>query len=530
MKPTKFVLRLGVFASVIAGVLASSVAPARAAASHRVALVVGANAGAAGRKALRFAESDATKLVRVLVDLGGFSVDDVYLFRGRDAAAIMSGFDAVTRKVAGWKAADPSARVEFVFFFSGHSDGQALELGATPLEFAELRRRTLGTGADLRVLVVDSCNSGALLASKGGQPGRGFEITLTETLTSRGEALLTSSARDEVALESTELRGSFFSHHFISALRGVGDANGDGRVTLNEAYQHAYARTLSETSASIYGGQHANYDYRVSGHGDLMLTQVSGNTSTVELPTAFERLMIASARDVLLETRAGHAQTVALPAGTYWAKGWQGGRPRSMSFALGPGENRKLSAGEFTEEAVLVSYGKGGALAAAVQGQADAAGEPLSLGLSAGLATPSAAQSLGWGIRGTVGLDRVRGAFVYGAFSAATEGSSPARQQFLAGLGYRLGWSGLLDSRRLVLAVEAGLEGGVTRATEPTGTTRAGILAAIWPGVRTTWTVSPRFALSASGEVQRALIGGLGERSSGGFTPRFWLSAELITR
>ena len=67
---------------------------------HRTAVIVGSNEGAAGRSALRFAESDAAKLARVLVELGGFAAEDVYLFRGRPVEDVRRGFGAVARKVA----------------------------------------------------------------------------------------------------------------------------------------------------------------------------------------------------------------------------------------------------------------------------------------------------------------------------------------------------------------------------------------------------------------------------------------------
>ena len=51
----------------------------------------------------------------------------------------------------------------------------------------------------------------------------------------QGLALLTSSAANEDAQESDALKGSFFTHHFVSALLGAADADGDGKVTLEEA-------------------------------------------------------------------------------------------------------------------------------------------------------------------------------------------------------------------------------------------------------------------------------------------------------
>src|SRR6185436_11629677 len=139
----------------------------------------------------------------------------------------------------------PETRIVLLFYFSGHSNGQELELGTDRFDFAELKKWMSEAGSDVRVSIIDSCKSGSVVETKGGTPGPGFEIHLTDTLASKGEAVLTSSAATEAALESEELGGSFFSHNLVSGMRGAADADGDGRVTLGEAYQHAFAKTLA---------------------------------------------------------------------------------------------------------------------------------------------------------------------------------------------------------------------------------------------------------------------------------------------
>ena len=80
--------------------------------------------------------------------------------------------------------------------------------------------------------IVDSCRSGALFAQKGGTPIAPFGVHLVDDLPSKGEATITSSAADENSLELREIRGSVFTHHLISGLRGAADISGDGRVSL----------------------------------------------------------------------------------------------------------------------------------------------------------------------------------------------------------------------------------------------------------------------------------------------------------
>src|SRR5439155_1760197 len=96
----------------------------------------------------------------------------------------------------------------------------------------------------------------------------------------------------ELALESREIRGSFFTHHFVSGLRGAADASGDGRVTLAEAYEYAFSRTVSATSGTVVGPQHPAYDYRLSGKGDFVLTDLLRPSGVLELPAGYDRLLV----------------------------------------------------------------------------------------------------------------------------------------------------------------------------------------------------------------------------------------------
>jgi uncharacterized caspase-like protein len=79
---------------------------------------------------------------------------------------------------------------------------------------------------------------------------------------------------DESSQESDRLRGSFFSHHLVNALRGAADRNGDGRITLAEAYEYTHAQTL-RASVQTVSLQHPTYAYDVKGSGDPLLTTVA---------------------------------------------------------------------------------------------------------------------------------------------------------------------------------------------------------------------------------------------------------------
>ncbi|AGC43973.1 ICE-like protease [Myxococcus stipitatus DSM 14675] len=310
---------------VLAAVLCATL-PAQAG-TRRIAVLVGHNVGSGTRPPLRYAEADAAKLAGVLSELGDVAASDLIVLQGKDLATVRRALETAAKKVDSLRGA-PDTRVVLLFYFSGHSDGVALELGTERLPYKDLRNWLEATRADVRLAIVDSCRSGALLQFKGGRPGPSFELRLTDEVHSTGHALLTSSAEDELALESREVGGSLFTHHLVSGLRGAADASGDGLVTLGEAYQYAYFHTVSATADVLTGAQHPAYAYRLTGKGELVLTQLPSPGTALELPPDFERaLLLRTGRGpVLAELGLGAVPRLAVPPGEYELRAWRGGQ------------------------------------------------------------------------------------------------------------------------------------------------------------------------------------------------------------
>jgi len=238
----------------------------------RFALLIGNNRGHAGDAQLRFASHDAARVARLLQDLGSFPGENTTVLTARSAEqvrrALLSINDRVRQAVSGGR------RAMLLVYYSGHADARTLHLEGTSLEVEELRKLVTGSAATLRVLVLDACHSGSATRVKGGRPGPGFSIRLTNRLTSEGFAIITSSAATEESQESDQLQGSFFTHYLLSGLRGAADRNRDGQVSLAEAYAYAYASTLSVTSRTLVGPQHPTYEYDIRGKGDFMITRL----------------------------------------------------------------------------------------------------------------------------------------------------------------------------------------------------------------------------------------------------------------
>jgi hypothetical protein len=135
---------------------------------------------------------------------------------------------------------------------------------------------------------------------KGAAAAQDFSFNSVASLDTRGLALMASSSSAELSQESDRLRSSYFTNFLVVALRGAGDQNGDGRVSLDQAYRYAYSETLAATARTRVGGQHVTLETKLTGRGDVAVTYPANESSQLLLPDAFEG-------QTLLQTSVHHA-------------------------------------------------------------------------------------------------------------------------------------------------------------------------------------------------------------------------------
>ena len=324
-------------------------ATAHADGARRFAIVVGNNTGASDEPRLRYAEADAAKVADTLVELGDVARTDVTVLGGGSALALRTAFDTTKRRIGDWHAGGGTSAILF-FYYSGHSDGISLELGPDRLPRPELRALLASTGADVRVVIVDTCRGGSLLATKSGRAGSGFDVRLEDEPTTRGEVFLTSSAANEIALESKEVAGSLFTHHLVSGLRGAADSSGDGKVTLGEAYAYAYARTRSSTAETFVGTQHPTFEYTLTGEGDLVLTSLVQRDAALVLPSGYDRMIVVALprRAVVAEVSGDGQRRLAVAGGHYAVLAFRGDRALVAQVDLSVGSEHVVAAVDLT--------------------------------------------------------------------------------------------------------------------------------------------------------------------------------------
>src|SRR5262249_34002014 len=96
--------------------------------------------------------------------------------------------------------------------------------------------------------------------------------------------------------------------------------------------------------------QHPAYDYRIQGRGELVMTEVSRPTATLELPEGFDRALIVMVKrdQVLAELTSDVARRVALQPGEYAVRVWKGGGSYAGRVTLGPAAKRPVAWDELT--------------------------------------------------------------------------------------------------------------------------------------------------------------------------------------
>ncbi len=291
--------------------------------TRKFAIVMGNNEGHDSEATLRYAEKDASKFHNLLLELGGFRSQNTKLLLGATAEQAWKTIRKMEKRAASLSHKSKQKSL-FMIYYSGHASGDVLELGNTTIRFEELLAFLKKSSAQVRLGFIDSCRSGKLVSYRGGAPGPEFDIHVTDEISSTGYAIITSSAENELSQESAEIRGAYFTHYLISAMRGAGDESGDGKVTLTEAYSYVYGKTLARTTATIVGSQHPMYEFQLEGRGDVILTITDDADSRISLrsPEAGRLVVLDAVNDAIVAEASleeNQAVNLAVLPGKYLA-------------------------------------------------------------------------------------------------------------------------------------------------------------------------------------------------------------------
>ena len=292
------------------------------AAERRFALVAGDSQGGAGTRPLRYAERDAKRIHAILTRLGGVRPEDARLLTGADAGEFRAALTELAARAAAAKAAGDQTLL--IVYYSGHAKDGDLRMGDSRLSLDELRLALRDSPIDVRIGLLDSCQSGAIMRSKGARLAPAIDVARSAGTTPHGLVLIASSSADEESQESDDINASFFTHYLASGLLGDADTSGDGKVTLAEAYTYAYARTVGGTAETRAGAQHPVYLYDLGGAGDVVLTELRPASGGLSFGSADEGVYVVldpSRKAVAEVAKArGGSRRLALAPGRYTVK------------------------------------------------------------------------------------------------------------------------------------------------------------------------------------------------------------------
>jgi len=322
-------------------------------------LAAAANYGGPQREKLRYAVSDAEAFIQVLKDMGGANKDDIFLLIEPDKKELIKALENIDIKIK--QAGKEHRKTEIIFYYSGHSDEDGLMLGEEKLPYNIIKNSITQLSADVKVAILDSCSSGALIREKGGQMKSSF--LLDSSYNMKGYAFITSSSEDEVSQESDKIKSSFFTHYLLSGLRGAADMTGDGRISLNEAYQFAYNETLGRTQKTMGGAQHAGYYIKMSGTGDVVITEIKRSEARLEIEKGLQGIFTVRSNEsgliAELQKKPEQRIQIGVDAGEYHIINQQGSNISEASLRIEKGSSVTLTSQIFTKSKREYTFSRG---------------------------------------------------------------------------------------------------------------------------------------------------------------------------
>ncbi len=261
----------------------------------RYAIIVGQNDGGSSVGTLQYAVRDAKRVADVLKSIGDFPKENVILLTDPDSLDILNSIEKTGLLI---RNKQEQEKALFMFYYSGHADMNSLLLGKTRFSLEKIQKMISVFPAAFRIAVFDACQSGVVTAFKGGTRAEPFYLQNNAALV-KGQAIIASASATERAQESSTLKGSVFTFHWINGLNGSADISADNQITLNEAYQYAYRKTI-ETSALATGEiQHPVYRFNIAGQGDIVLTNLNKSESGIFLGNDCEGKFLVLSEDFL---------------------------------------------------------------------------------------------------------------------------------------------------------------------------------------------------------------------------------------
>jgi len=239
----------------------------------RYALLVGNSYGGAFAP-LKYVQNDILGMRDVLSQFCGFEKENIVSLYNRSSKELGAYLNSLPGRLS-------SEDDVFLFYYTGHADLENLLMGNTKYPLADLKKQVKSYSTQMRIVIFDACQSGCFTRIKGGSLQEPF--LYKEESNIEGQVVIYSSSANEYSQESDLYKNSIFTFHFLNGLRGCADISGDKRISLAEAYQYSYSRTVSSTAHTTGGVQHPGYQFNIQGEGNVILSDINTRTCGIIL-------------------------------------------------------------------------------------------------------------------------------------------------------------------------------------------------------------------------------------------------------
>jgi mono/diheme cytochrome c family protein len=244
---------------------------------------------------LRYCAADMRALERQLVD-SDFEREHVFVVHSGAGDSKYQPFRANINKqlelILGFLEPEDLLLVAF----SGHGvhlDGKSylcpaeadMELPETLIPIDEVYKKLQMCRASLKLLIIDACRNDPRPVGRRGATPKQDLTRLGQAFQQppQGIVLLASCAPGEVSMESEEFGHGVFMNYLIDGLAGNADEDGDGRISLSEAAQHAGLKT------KLYVARKYNDSQRPYLTGDTTIEALAYSIRIHQGPTVFRR-------------------------------------------------------------------------------------------------------------------------------------------------------------------------------------------------------------------------------------------------
>jgi hypothetical protein len=218
---------------------------------------------------LKFSSKDARTISQVWQSPGIIPKKLIFQLQPRSVSELEKSLDKITSELAVLN----TKKLFLHFYYSGHGSPSGFHIANEQISFENIQNLLPRSVFSARLFILDVCYGASFFKEKGFKTVQPLQLDMQLDAHTEGDIIITSSAANEQSFESSSLGGSIFTTHWVMGLRGAADQNSNGNVSLFEAYNYAYERTVVYSKSNMAKAQHPNFKFDLQGKQDIPLSR-----------------------------------------------------------------------------------------------------------------------------------------------------------------------------------------------------------------------------------------------------------------